>query len=72
MENLYKSFYIQYLNNDPVKIKTHVKPDGDLRVEPLLDVSDLISAVKQTLTSKFGNVDLDQLTLHYSLSALIN
>ncbi|KAK5669150.1 hypothetical protein QVD99_003560 [Batrachochytrium dendrobatidis] len=64
MENI--PFYIQYLHNQPVKVDTHINSERTaLRPFPLDSVADLIAAVKQALPSKLGDIDPDELTLHF-------
>ncbi|KAK6092998.1 hypothetical protein MT418_006985 [Batrachochytrium dendrobatidis] len=67
MEN--KSFFIQYLDNQPVEIETHFNGEVE-RKRPLDNVSKLIAAVKQALPSKLGTIDLDELTLHFVLDGV--
>ncbi|KAL5034590.1 hypothetical protein RTP6_002414 [Batrachochytrium dendrobatidis] len=54
--------YIQYLENTPVSLFTQKLPvpEGE---EP--NISDLVAAVKQALPSKLGDIDPDELTLHF-------
>ncbi|KAJ8330724.1 hypothetical protein O5D80_001235 [Batrachochytrium dendrobatidis] len=62
MEN--KIFYIQYLDNQSVKIKTHF--DGELeRRTPIDSVLKLIAAYKTATTPLFDAIPVDELTLHY-------
>ncbi|EGF77941.1 hypothetical protein BATDEDRAFT_87772 [Batrachochytrium dendrobatidis JAM81] len=64
MEN--KHFYIQYLDNQPVRIDIYINNERTaLRPFPLDSVGDLVVAIKQTLSSKLGAIDPDKLTIHY-------
>ncbi|OAJ41348.1 hypothetical protein BDEG_24969 [Batrachochytrium dendrobatidis JEL423] len=64
MEN--KVFYIQYLDNQSVRIDTHINNERTaLRPFPLDSVTDLVVAIKQALSSKLGAIDPDKLTIHY-------
>ncbi|KAJ8326692.1 hypothetical protein O5D80_005418 [Batrachochytrium dendrobatidis] len=64
MEN--KVFYIQYLDNQPVRIDIYINNERTaLRSFPLDSVTDLVVAIKQTLSSKLGAIDPDKLTIHY-------
>ncbi|KAJ1339534.1 hypothetical protein BSLG_005858 [Batrachochytrium salamandrivorans] len=57
MEN--KVFYIQYLDNQSVRIDTHINNERTaLQSFPLDSVGDLVVAIKQTLSSKLGAIDL--------------
>ncbi|OAJ39490.1 hypothetical protein BDEG_23329 [Batrachochytrium dendrobatidis JEL423] len=62
MEN--KVFYIKYLDNQSVKIKTHF--DGELeRKTPIYSVLKLIAAYKTATTPLLDAIPVDELTLHY-------
>ncbi|KAJ8330558.1 hypothetical protein O5D80_001535 [Batrachochytrium dendrobatidis] len=64
MENI--PFYIQYLNNQPVGLRTHIlNTNTFVWVQTLFTVGDLVAAVKQALPSKLGDIDPDELTIHY-------
>ena len=62
MEN--QTFYIKYLDNQPVKIQTHI---DDLRIRrelPLKDVGDLVAAFQRLSNSPFASAYAGDLTLH--------
>ena len=58
-----KSFWIKYLDNNPVKIDTLYFNNQD-RKPPLTDVGDLIAAFKQRLGSLLADSDEGLITLY--------
>jgi Retrotransposon hot spot protein len=61
MEN--KTFYIQYQQNQPLKIESHYVGDQE-RSRALKDVADLIAAYKTVVAPRFDNTPIDEITLH--------
>ena len=58
-----KSLFIQYSQNQPVKVETHYFGQQDRR-RPLTDVGDLIAAYKAAVSPLLDQSSLAQLTLH--------
>ena len=58
-----KSFWIKYLENNPVEIETHYLNDQE-RKRPLKNVGHLISAYKVATLPRFENVPVDDLSLY--------
>ncbi|KAL5040693.1 hypothetical protein RTP6_007677 [Batrachochytrium dendrobatidis] len=64
MENM--KFYIQYLDYQPVGLRTHIlNTNTFVWLQTLFTVGDLVAAVKQALPSKLGAIPVDELTIHY-------
>jgi hypothetical protein len=64
MEN--KQFYIKYLTNQPVGLKTHILINTTgLWVQTLFTVGDLIAAFQQLPNSPLAHAFVGDLTLHY-------
>ncbi|KAK5667760.1 hypothetical protein QVD99_005605 [Batrachochytrium dendrobatidis] len=64
MEN--KVFYIQYLDNQSVKINTHIlNTNTFVWVQTLFTVAELVAAYKTATTPLFDAIPVDELTLHY-------
>ena len=60
---LQTAFFIQYLNNQPVGLKTHILNTNTFeRIQPLFNVGDLVAAYKPN--SLLANTPLELLTLH--------
>ena len=58
------NFYVKYLNNQPVKISTHITSSRVTREYPLQDVGDLIEAFQARPGSLLASTDSGLLTLH--------
>ncbi|KAJ1501771.1 hypothetical protein HMI55_003226, partial [Coelomomyces lativittatus] len=58
-----KTFYVKYLNNQPVPIDTHYNGDQK-RSRPLSTVAHLVAAMKTAVTPRFDSTPTDELTLH--------
>ncbi|KAL5040653.1 hypothetical protein RTP6_7852 [Batrachochytrium dendrobatidis] len=64
MEN--RQFYIQYLHNQPVGLRTHIlNTNTFVWVQTLFTVGDLVAAYKTATTPRFDAVPVDELTIHY-------
>jgi hypothetical protein len=58
-----QTFFIQYNQNQPVKIETRYIGEQERR-RPLTDVADLVAAYKTAVAPLLDNSSLAQLTLH--------
>ena len=59
-----KSFWIKYLENNPVEIETHIDQSRSRREFPLTNVGHLISAFKQRPGSLLADTDEGLITLY--------
>ena len=69
MENN-KSFFIQYSQNQPVEINSHINNERTaLRLFPLEKVAHLVAAYKTAVAPRFDSTPSDELTLHAAVDA---
>ena len=67
MEN--KEFYIQYLNYQPVGLKTHILNTKSFEwIQIISTVGDLIAAYKTAVAPLLDHLSLAQLTLHFTIN----
>jgi len=65
-DNQNKTFYVKYLNNNPVEVYTHFPPPAYYGPTPLSTVSQLIAAYKAAVSPDLDSVSMQKLTLHTS------
>jgi hypothetical protein len=60
-----QEFYIKYLDNRPVGLKTHIlNTNSFIWIQTLFTVGDLIGAYKTAVAPRFDSTPVDELTLH--------